>query len=371
MKQRFLILIASLALGFVACSENTEASKEEKLTVSSGASEYEAECLSGNLEKCFFAGLSFKYKDCLKAREWFEKAAQQGDALAQVEVGETYYDGCPDAERDYAKAKRWFEKAAEQGNATAQHNIGRMYELGKGVEQNLQIATQWFEKSAQSGNVTYQQMLGSFYRDSIDMQDFSQSFKWFEKAAQQDNIYSIGVVGVYYYEGKGVKQDYQKAFEWFKKGAEQNHTKSQYFLGLMYAQGLGVEKDLDKAQNYLQQVQQKLQEKCEKGKEYVDSCEWLVEVQKVINQSDKQDYHQAFKSFKKTEEKMEAKSYYNNGLDYAKGTKYDEKDLKMAQYYFAKAQQKLQQGCNDGYQDSCELLTQVQEDMKKFSRTDN
>ena len=68
---------------------------------------------------------------------------------------------------------------------------------------------------------------------------------------------------------------------------------------------------------------------------------------------------------------MEAKSYYNNGLDYAKGTKYDEKDLKMAQYYFAKAQQKLQQGCNDGYQDSCELLTQVQEDMKKFSKTDN
>jgi TPR repeat protein len=38
--------------------------------------------------------------------------------------------------RDYIKAREWFEKAAAQGHAGAQNNLGALYEFGHGVKQD-------------------------------------------------------------------------------------------------------------------------------------------------------------------------------------------------------------------------------------------
>ncbi len=35
--------------------------------------------------------------------------------------------------QDYAEAARWYRKAAEQGDAGAQHNLGLLYAKGVGV----------------------------------------------------------------------------------------------------------------------------------------------------------------------------------------------------------------------------------------------
>lgn len=37
-------------------------------------------------------------------------------------------------EKDFAKGAEWLTKAALQGNAPAQYNLGRMYQWGKGVK---------------------------------------------------------------------------------------------------------------------------------------------------------------------------------------------------------------------------------------------
>ena len=39
--------------------------------------------------------------------------------------------------KDFAKGVEWLTKAALQGNAPAQYNLGRMYQWGKGVEKRL------------------------------------------------------------------------------------------------------------------------------------------------------------------------------------------------------------------------------------------
>ena len=44
--------------------------------------------------------------------------AEQGDADAQLRLGEMYVRG-EDVPQDYAKAAHWFRRAAEQGHATA------------------------------------------------------------------------------------------------------------------------------------------------------------------------------------------------------------------------------------------------------------
>jgi TPR repeat protein len=45
--------------------------------------------------------------------------------------------------QDYAEAARWYRKAAEQGNAIAQTNLGTMYFQGQGVPQDYAEAVRW------------------------------------------------------------------------------------------------------------------------------------------------------------------------------------------------------------------------------------
>ncbi len=55
-------------------------------------------------------------------------------------------------EKDYAKARQWFEKAAMQGLADAQMNLGVMYENGKGVRQNRATAREWYGRVCDNGD---------------------------------------------------------------------------------------------------------------------------------------------------------------------------------------------------------------------------
>ena len=68
----------------------------------------------------------------IKTVKRFRKAAVQGDASAQNNLGLIYHKG-RGVERDDAEAVKWFSKAAEQGHATAQFNLGIMYDNGLGV----------------------------------------------------------------------------------------------------------------------------------------------------------------------------------------------------------------------------------------------
>ncbi len=100
------------------------------------------------------------------------KAAEQGDAQAQSDLGHAYYNG-QGVPQDYKQAVKWYRKAAEQGFAKAQYNLGRMHALGLGVPV-----------------------------------DYAQAVKWFREGAEQGDALSHYNLGVNYALGKGVIQDY-------------------------------------------------------------------------------------------------------------------------------------------------------------------
>jgi TPR repeat protein len=58
-------------------------------------------------------------------------------------------DGLP---REYTEAANWFRKAAEQGNAVAQKNLGVMYGKGYGVPQSDAEAYVWASIATISGD---------------------------------------------------------------------------------------------------------------------------------------------------------------------------------------------------------------------------
>ncbi len=52
--------------------------------------------------------------------------------------------------KDDANAVRWYRKAAGQGHARAQYNLGAAYANGTGVIRNKETAAEWFSEAGQS-----------------------------------------------------------------------------------------------------------------------------------------------------------------------------------------------------------------------------
>jgi TPR repeat protein len=63
--------------------------------------------------------------DAVQAVVWYRKAAEQGDAQAQNNLGVMYQNGRGVAHDD-AQAVFWYRKAAVQGNTDAQRNLHQM-----------------------------------------------------------------------------------------------------------------------------------------------------------------------------------------------------------------------------------------------------
>ncbi|MBR5412740.1 MAG: sel1 repeat family protein [Fibrobacter sp.] len=99
------------------------------------------------LALCLFHGWGIASNQ-VESVKWYRKAAEQGNAWAQCDLGHCYYNGNYGVTQDYGKAVEWYRKAAEQGNASAQNALGNCYYSGKGVERNFSRAMEWYLKAA-------------------------------------------------------------------------------------------------------------------------------------------------------------------------------------------------------------------------------
>ncbi len=91
-------------------------------------------------------------------------AAERGEAVAQYSLGYSYATG-KGVEQDPREAVRWYRKAAEQGHAWAQNNLGNLlYEGGEGVAQDPREAVHWWRKAAAQGDAKAQYALGMAYK---------------------------------------------------------------------------------------------------------------------------------------------------------------------------------------------------------------
>jgi TPR repeat protein len=75
-----------------------------------------------------------------------------------LELGGLYENGYG-VDRDYGKAREWYQKAADKGNAYAMYNLGGLYENGNGVAQDYGKAREWYQKAADAGHADAKQGL--------------------------------------------------------------------------------------------------------------------------------------------------------------------------------------------------------------------
>lgn len=177
------------------------------------------------------------------------KDANAGDplsAVSQNELGDCYSEGKKGAEINHKEAVKWYRKAAEQGFALAQENLGIKYANGRGVEKNDNEAVKWYRKAAEQGRASAQYLLGCCYDQGKGVvKSADEAAKLYRKAAEQGFSYAQYCLGVCYEIGEGVEKDETEAVKWYSRAATQGHADAQYSLGECYYDGNGVDEDLD------------------------------------------------------------------------------------------------------------------------------
>lgn len=105
--------------------------------------------------------------------------AEQGSDMDQLRLGFQYLHGTGGLPKDYTKAEQCFRNAAEQGNVLAQFNLGMMCFQGNGIAKNYEEAAKWFRRASDQGNAPAQCMLGALYVEGLGVsKDYVQAYKW-------------------------------------------------------------------------------------------------------------------------------------------------------------------------------------------------
>lgn len=195
-------------------------------------------------------------QDAGQGAYWALQAAKLGDVIAMHNIGYCYGNG-EGVEQDYVAALAWYMRAADCGDEDAMNEIGDIYYFGNGVEKDYSIAKEWFEKAIAAGNETPLMPLGTIYYYN---ENYDKAMELYLKAVNDDNTYqhiAEARIGDLYLEGSGVEQDIAKAAEWYRKSAAHGYATAMLALGDIYCEGVGnVEQDLIKAKEWYEKAKE-------------------------------------------------------------------------------------------------------------------
>lgn len=76
--------------------------------------------------------------------EKYEQKANDGDPKSQFMLGVMHYFGLGNALENHTKAVYWWQRAAQHDYGYAQSNLGVMYQYGRGVSDDKELAYAWF-----------------------------------------------------------------------------------------------------------------------------------------------------------------------------------------------------------------------------------
>lgn len=165
-----------------------------------------------------------------------------GNISAQIMLGALYNKGGA-VPRNDKMAATWFEKAATQGNAEAQYQLGNLYENSQ-LPKDYKAAANWYLKAAQQGLAKAQARLGVLYSEGMGVtQNTNEALLWSGKAAIQGNPDAQVWIGSLYGLGKVVPKNDKLAMGWLTKAAAQGHPNALLLLASMYKEGEGGPKD--------------------------------------------------------------------------------------------------------------------------------
>lgn len=169
-------------------------------------------------------------QDCNKAKYWFERAAEKGNAKSLDGLGGLYFTGCG-VNRDFKKAEKYYLLASEKGSRNAKANLGDLYhEGGYGVKKDFDKAMYWYQLAIEDTPARAYSGIANLY---IKQENYEAAYQNIIKAANLEYPEAEYNLGYMYYNGISIKKDKEKARYWFKKAADQGYSNAQYYLNVL------------------------------------------------------------------------------------------------------------------------------------------
>ncbi|AQR63231.1 hypothetical protein BZG35_17435 [Brevundimonas sp. LM2] len=121
----------------------------ETLTRAANLGEAQAQLKLAGLYQTGTTGLTV---DLAESRQWARRAAEGGDAGGMHAYGMYLFDGVGGS-RNRGEALSWLKKAADRGLVDSQYNVARLYENGdEGIAPNPVQAYRWYLIAARAGD---------------------------------------------------------------------------------------------------------------------------------------------------------------------------------------------------------------------------
>ena len=167
-----------------------------------------------------------------EAEQLWQTSAAHGSPHSQFALGALYSAGdIQVGAQDYPQALSWYRKAADQGHAGAQFNVGIFYANGHAVARDMAAAAEWWRSAATQGHVEAQFNLGLLYAQGEGVaQDLKEAAFWWELAAKQGYAAAQFNLGVMYVKGQGVNEDPTEAVRLWQLSARQGFGQAIHVL---------------------------------------------------------------------------------------------------------------------------------------------
>ncbi|HWF63414.1 MAG TPA: hypothetical protein VN685_02255 [Rhizomicrobium sp.] len=159
-------------------------------------------------------------------------AANGGNDVAETIIGLKNLDA-----GDAVAAFQWLEKAALQGQPVAEYRLGTLYERGQGVTASAALAVKWYLAAANQGNRKAMHNLAVAYAEgSAGPKDTTEAARWFAQAAAlglSDSQFNLAVL---YERGDGVPQSLVDSYKWYAIAAADGDVESKARMAVLKPQ---------------------------------------------------------------------------------------------------------------------------------------
>lgn len=195
--------------------------------------------------------------DLLKAKQYFEKAAELDSSDALYGLGKLYLRKDL-MDYDPKKAVDYLFKAAQKGHVYAQCALGSLFLKGKDVPKNTDYALLWLEEAVKEENSYAEYLLGKTLLKGEDTeQDIDRAVRLLTSSAEQKNCCAQYTLGKAYLEGMLLLQNIPEAVRLLTESAESGFSSAEYLLGKLLYHGEVVGQDISKAILYLERAAEK------------------------------------------------------------------------------------------------------------------
>ena len=199
-------------------------------------------------------------RDLSRAIQWYQRAANLGDAPAMFKLGMISLRGLLEQPKNPKEAIDWLNKACDHADTANPHALHEMAILYEGIEtpglvpRDESRALQLFTQGGKLGYKHSQCKLGQAWEyGSLGCPiEARNSIVWYTRAAAQGEHNSeLALSGWYLTGSEGIlEQSDVEAYLWAKKAADARLPKALFALGYFTEVGIGCQRSLEEAKKW-------------------------------------------------------------------------------------------------------------------------